>query len=137
MRAGDPNGAGSTLCFGLALLVAWAHAIRSIELLLQDSGVGNLPGLPCAAPWRLQGQSRRVFIRDTDQYRGRLVGFPVHIRRRAEALFHLFEIRLRPVVLERRSAAARPLGARQAGFASRSEERRVGKECRSRWSPYH
>ena len=26
-------------------------------------------------------------------------------------------------------------GAVQA--ASRSEERRVGKECRSRWSPYH
>ena len=23
------------------------------------------------------------------------------------------------------------------GYASRSEERRVGKECRSRWSPYH
>ena len=23
------------------------------------------------------------------------------------------------------------------GFRSRSEERRVGKECRSRWSPYH
>src|SRR5256885_12611865 len=23
------------------------------------------------------------------------------------------------------------------GFAGRSEERRVGKECRSRWSPYH
>src|SRR2546422_9605243 len=23
------------------------------------------------------------------------------------------------------------------GFNSRSEERRVGKECRSRWSPYH
>ena len=22
-------------------------------------------------------------------------------------------------------------------FTSRSEERRVGKECRSRWSPYH
>ena len=22
-------------------------------------------------------------------------------------------------------------------YASRSEERRVGKECRSRWSPYH
>ena len=25
----------------------------------------------------------------------------------------------------------------KAGFAARSEERRVGKECRSRWSPYH
>ena len=24
-----------------------------------------------------------------------------------------------------------------AGQRSRSEERRVGKECRSRWSPYH
>ena len=23
------------------------------------------------------------------------------------------------------------------GFLGRSEERRVGKECRSRWSPYH
>ena len=23
------------------------------------------------------------------------------------------------------------------GFCMRSEERRVGKECRSRWSPYH
>src|SRR5687768_18297733 len=26
---------------------------------------------------------------------------------------------------------------RAAGEAPRSEERRVGKECRSRWSPYH
>ena len=24
-----------------------------------------------------------------------------------------------------------------SGIGSRSEERRVGKECRSRWSPYH
>ena len=25
----------------------------------------------------------------------------------------------------------------EKAFAERSEERRVGKECRSRWSPYH
>ena len=25
----------------------------------------------------------------------------------------------------------------QTGSGARSEERRVGKECRSRWSPYH
>ena len=25
----------------------------------------------------------------------------------------------------------------RGGFDDRSEERRVGKECRSRWSPYH
>ena len=28
-------------------------------------------------------------------------------------------------------------GAFENAFDSRSEERRVGKECRSRWSPYH
>ena len=33
----------------------------------------------------------------------------------------------------RTAAALRALGAETA----RSEERRVGKECRSRWSPYH
>src|SRR2546430_10638799 len=32
-----------------------------------------------------------------------------------------------------RTAAAQPVLRRQV----RSEERRVGKECRSRWSPYH
>src|SRR5256885_11654283 len=32
-------------------------------------------------------------------------------------------------------AAADP--ARQSAENERSEERRVGKECRSRWSPYH
>src|SRR5690554_1311344 len=29
------------------------------------------------------------------------------------------------------------MGFNQALLAGRSEERRVGKECRSRWSPYH
>ena len=29
------------------------------------------------------------------------------------------------------------IGGRENAFTSRSEERRVGKECRSRWSPYH
>ena len=33
--------------------------------------------------------------------------------------------------------AAQPAAARPAAFSARSEERRVGKECRSRWSPYH
>ena len=27
--------------------------------------------------------------------------------------------------------------AKYVGWGGRSEERRVGKECRSRWSPYH
>src|SRR5216684_824653 len=37
-----------------------------------------------------------------------------------------------------RSASARPIPASTAqATKARSEERRVGKECRSRWSPYH
>src|SRR5688572_31004582 len=37
------------------------------------------------------------------------------------------------------SPVARPAGRRRAvrGCGVRSEERRVGKECRSRWSAYH
>ena len=37
------------------------------------------------------------------------------------------------IVLEAKSEDKNPL----VGKEQRSEERRVGKECRSRWSPYH
>ena len=33
--------------------------------------------------------------------------------------------------------AKRKIDSYRAAAVSRSEERRVGKECRSRWSPYH
>ena len=32
---------------------------------------------------------------------------------------------------------AEQLGVEEDEITPRSEERRVGKECRSRWSPYH
>src|SRR2546430_1666899 len=35
------------------------------------------------------------------------------------------------------TAPRSPLPAVEAEIGDRSEERRVGKECRSRWSPYH
>src|SRR2546422_3645647 len=35
------------------------------------------------------------------------------------------------------AAMTRELSARGVTIETRSEERRVGKECRSRWSPYH
>ena len=35
------------------------------------------------------------------------------------------------------AAIARAAGMAPSSFFARSEERRVGKECRSRWSPYH
>src|SRR2546425_8878668 len=42
---------------------------------------------------------------------------------------HLFKMQRDPRVT--------PLGRFMRRFSIRSEERRVGKECRSRWSPYH
>src|SRR2546425_9272222 len=36
-----------------------------------------------------------------------------------------------------RGRLARALGSGAPSARPRSEERRVGKECRSRWSPYH
>ena len=35
------------------------------------------------------------------------------------------------------SSGAIAVGRAVIGLCDRSEERRVGKECRSRWSPYH
>ena len=35
------------------------------------------------------------------------------------------------------SLTLKPLDYKNNGAHARSEERRVGKECRSRWSPYH
>src|SRR2546425_11204350 len=69
---------------------------------------------------------------------------PVELRERSEALPdlpHLGLVILEVLVGARRIPLAgelRVLVDRHAGAAAgRSEERRVGKECRSRWSPYH
>src|SRR2546426_3726576 len=53
----------------------------------------------------------------------------VGVERMDEAI-HVAKIR----VISRRYA---PRGLTRADDDRRSEERRVGKECRSRWSPYH
>src|SRR5258705_13738783 len=42
----------------------------------------------------------------------------------------------RPTTIIAKDAAHQAASSR-ASLANRSEERRVGKECRSRWSPYH
>src|SRR5256885_15979136 len=66
-------------------------------------------------------------------------------RRRALAL-ELLEVLRNPfrhgggdLVLAQARGQERAVGGigREARLDERSEERRVGKECRSRWSPYH
>src|SRR3712207_9395430 len=49
------------------------------------------------------------------------------VRRHAEADYHLLQFRGPRELLEQLDH----------NLKIRSEERRVGKECRSRWSPYH
>ena len=41
------------------------------------------------------------------------------------------------LVIEDERALCETIVRRLRRLAYRSEERRVGKECRSRWSPYH
>src|SRR2546427_1737684 len=50
------------------------------------------------------------------------------------ACHSFFTVRRVGIVAARRSTALR---FTRSARTSRSEERRVGKECRSRWSPYH
>ena len=63
-----------------------------------------------------------------------------------QAQFFLDYYRIDPVSgkrVYRRGVWSRPKGHGKSplmgaiGICERSEERRVGKECRSRWSPYH
>src|SRR5258706_9461940 len=48
-----------------------------------------------------------------------------------------WETRFGEMALDAATAALRHLVLGERGEEPRSEERRVGKECRSRWSPYH
>ena len=62
-----------------------------------------------------------------------------HVSRHRDAVPEPFASRISLPAHQR--AAAYTIARVQLGivdqFRSRSEERRVGKECRSRWSPYH
>ena len=56
--------------------------------------------------------------------------------KKAETIpWNLIEERYAELFPSNRGVPAKPL--RMALGTTRSEERRVGKECRSRWSPYH
>ena len=56
---------------------------------------------------------------------------------RAEALGEALVAGGVPVAEVTFRTAAAPEAIRRMATNSRSEERRVGKECRSRWAPYH
>src|SRR2546422_11350905 len=61
------------------------------------------------------------------------------VRRRRGVIITLSSVNAEVARPESAAYAATKGGVRQLtkAMAIRSEERRVGKECRSRWSPYH
>ena len=63
------------------------------------------------------------------------------LKRESKFKGHIFEVAVDEVLLPDGKTAGRELifhkGAVAVLAVTRSEERRVGKECRSRWSPYH
>src|SRR5256886_8865315 len=57
---------------------------------------------------------------------------------RSSGLWEGFAFAFRSHVRLLRTGAIRPISSQRSSRGkARSEERRVGKECRSRWSPYH
>src|SRR2546422_11005013 len=90
----------------------------------------------------------RAFIIDVSSKSG--VRLPRGTRRAAVSCFDFLADPDRSVTLEcpiasepalklwrKRLQQLRNLLGNKSGLLQRSEERRVGKECRSRWSPYH
>src|SRR2546428_10430842 len=61
-------------------------------------------------------------------------GYEVIERLRAQALDDLVAAHTGQHEVEHHQV---DVGRHREGLEGRSEERRVGKECRSRWSPYH
>src|SRR2546429_1536997 len=62
---------------------------------------------------------------------------PPAISSSAQALWRCSYSRQPPPAIRLLAMQSLAISNIQETLASRSEERRVGKECRSRWSPYH
>src|SRR6266404_7759310 len=109
---------------------------------------------PLARPRRPQGRGHRpAVMTDVAKLAGvshqtvsRVLHDSPHVRRgtrdRVLAAIRQLDYRPNPVAQALVTGRSRSLGVVSFdttlyGPASRSEERRVGKECRSRWSPYH
>src|SRR3989454_11178324 len=86
-------------------------------------GQTGLESLPPGMGLKLRPVSMNSRTRRKQRARGHLSSF------RAGTFERLFE---RPARVN-----AGEVGTVLGGGVKRSEERRVGKECRSRWSPYH
>src|SRR2546429_7429164 len=99
--------------------------MRKIEITVQFRGRPDLAGFDASVVWRgVLDKMRLAAIPEIE-----LQGF----QKTGLISFH----RKIVVSLALLDQVSSKFALRQQGIPTRSEERRVGKECRSRWSPYH
>ena len=98
---------------------------------------GGVTSLPIAKVESYAKQPRKAFDEESlqdlaDSIRTHGIIQPLTVRKLASGYYQI-------IAGERRWRAARMAGLSEVPVIviERSEERRVGKECRSRWSPYH
>jgi len=143
--AGDPGLAldGSGVVYYSSLLFNFSRCnVGGVELLRRDPNTGNWSYYQIAANSRSQFQDKpaislgggKVFVSWTQfgSCSGSGVTSPIKV-----AVFATGASSVAPSTILSVPGSTYSQGSSIASDGGRSEERRVGKECRSRWSPYH
>jgi len=122
--------------FALAAYVVSVLYARDLSGLSTSSARAYYAGGAIAEPARPSGPALEL-----PEEAARPVREPISYRHLLEVThFHLFTVPVFLLIVAHLfmlTGLAPPVRMGWIVLASRSEERRVGKECRSRWSPYH
>ena len=103
-----------------------------LEITVADNG----PGIAEHQREVVFQEFRRLAPRQDNEQRGLGLGLAI-VKRITSLLEHPLSLASTPVSSASVPSSATVYASSAAAGASRSEERRVGKEGRSRWSPYH
>src|SRR2546430_11747302 len=150
MRLAEQREVRAGICFdfGTGRLVPTLSKLQQNRRVVQDFTLNTLAGINGPFARLVYVASLRDLSSGGYEHQGLAVLYPEEAVQQALELCHeqIFE-RILEMPLEKQLEDLRDcLAAMDGGLASvvshwrqleRSEERRVGKECRSRWSPYH
>ena len=120
--------------FGMALNATYVEAktvkvtINAIETEVEIDNAGTK-----YPAWTFGGAIPGPVVRVTE---GDVVDFTL-VNDKSNGQSHSMDFHAAIVDVLNEFGSVKPGESKQYKFKARSEERRVGKECRSRWSPYH